>query len=141
MGAEKAKRKSKSAPSEGVARKKKKKTKLPGQPKKPMSAYFLWLNEEGRELIKKENPDAGVTDINKAAGEKWREMGESTKKKYEEMHKELKEKYKEWFECKHRNPSKQAKKEAGGSMQRVGEPTEVSGKGFQDSESGFAAGS
>ena len=46
--AEKAKRKSKSAPSEGVARKKKKKTKLPGQPKKPMTAYFLWLNEEGR---------------------------------------------------------------------------------------------
>ena len=32
--------------------KKKKKTKLPGQPKKPMSAYFMWLNEEGRESIK-----------------------------------------------------------------------------------------
>ena len=103
-----------------------------------MSGYFLWLNEEGRELIKKEQPDAGVTDIAKAAGEKWREMGESTKKKYEEMHKELKEKYKEWFECKQ---AKKDKKEAGGSMQRVGEPTGVSGKAFQDSESGFAAGS
>ena len=30
----------------------KKKTKLPGQPKRPMSAYFLWLNSEGRDKIK-----------------------------------------------------------------------------------------
>ena len=30
----------------------KKKTKLPGQPKRPMSAYFLWLNSEGRGKIK-----------------------------------------------------------------------------------------
>ena len=30
----------------------KKKTKLTGQPKRPMSAYFLWLNSEGRDKIK-----------------------------------------------------------------------------------------
>lgn len=30
----------------------KKKTKLPGEPKRPMSAYFLWLNEEGRDQLK-----------------------------------------------------------------------------------------
>ena len=45
--AEKKQRKSKSAPSEKSG-KTKKKTKLAGQPKKPMSAYFLWMNEEGR---------------------------------------------------------------------------------------------
>ena len=45
--AQKAARKKSSAPSSRQS-KPKKKTKLPGQPKKPMSAYFLWLNEEGR---------------------------------------------------------------------------------------------
>merc|ERR1719186_1728927 len=121
--AEKIRRKKSSAPSQRTS-KPKKKTKLPGQPKKPMSGYFLWLNEEGRELIKKEQPDAGVTDIAKAAGEKWREMGDSTKKKYEEMHKELKEKYeeeyKEWFESGGEEAIKQAKKdkkEAGGAAE------------------------
>lgn len=159
--AEKIRRKKSSAPSQRTS-KPKKKTKLPGQPKKPMSGYFLWLNEEGRELIKKEQPDAGVTDIAKAAGEKWREMGESTKKKYEEMHKELKEKYeeeyKEWFESGGEEAIKQAKKdkkEAGGSggspkkkksKKPAGEPTGGSGKGFQskefieDSESGAGSG-
>jgi structure-specific recognition protein 1 len=33
-------------------KKSKKLTKLPGQPKRPMSAYFQWLNGEGREQIK-----------------------------------------------------------------------------------------
>ena len=35
-----------------TTKRKKKKTKLPGQPKKPMSAYFMWLNSEGRERVK-----------------------------------------------------------------------------------------
>ena len=64
-------------------------------PKKPMTAYFLWLNEEGREEIKKDNPGIGVTDVAKAAEEKWKEIDEETKKKYEEKNKELMEKYEE----------------------------------------------
>ena len=48
----KAEKKKTSKPSGERTSKKKKKTKLPGQPKKPMSAYFMWLNEEGREKIK-----------------------------------------------------------------------------------------
>ena len=50
---QKAARKKTSAPrkekGQGTA---KKKTKLPGQPKRPISAYFLWLNSEGRDNIK-----------------------------------------------------------------------------------------
>merc|ERR1712142_1104523 len=88
--AAKAARKKSSAPSNRQSKPKKK--TLPGQPKKPMSAYFLWLNEEGRELIKKENPGASVTEVAKTAGTKWGAIDESTKKKYEEMHKDLKEK-------------------------------------------------
>merc|ERR1712241_1463867 len=68
--AAKAKRKKSSAPSERSS-KPKKKSKLPGQPKKPMTAYFLWMNEEGREEIKKKHPDWGITEVSKAAGEKW----------------------------------------------------------------------
>jgi len=67
-----------------------------------MTAYFLWMQEEGREEIKKENPDIGITEVAKAGGEKWRNLDEDTKKKYEEKHKELKDKYdeeyKEWYE-------------------------------------------
>jgi len=159
--AKKAERKKSSAPTERRS-KPKKKTKLPGQPKKPMSGYFLWLNEEGREMIKKENPGAGVTDIAKGAGEKWREMDEGTKKQYEEKHKDLKEKYeeeyKEWFEGGGEEAIKQAKKdkkEAGGSggspkkkksKKPVGESSGGSGKGFmskefiEDSESGGGGG-
>merc|ERR1719318_120872 len=137
--AAKAARKKSSAPSERRS-KPKKKTKLPGQPKKPMSAYFLWLNEEGRELIKKENPGAGV---------KWGVMDEGTKKKYEGMHKDLKEKYeeeyKEWFEDGGEEALKQAKKdkkEAGGSgspkkkksKKPAGVPTGGSGTNFQSKE-------
>ena len=50
---QKAARKKTSAPrkekGQGTA---KKKTKLPGQPKRLISAYFLWLNSEGRDKIK-----------------------------------------------------------------------------------------
>merc|ERR1712034_207202 len=146
--AAKAARKKSSAPSERRS-KPKKKTKLPGQPKKPMSAYFLWLNEEGRELIKKENPGASVTEVAKTAGTKWGAIDESTKKKYEEMHKDLKEKYeeeyKEWFESGGEEALKQAKKdkkEAGGSgspkkkksKKPAGVPTGGSGANFQSKE-------
>merc|ERR1711872_943156 len=32
--------------------------KIEGQPKRPMSAYFLWMNEEGREAAKKKHSQA-----------------------------------------------------------------------------------
>merc|ERR1712012_444564 len=69
--------------------------KFPGQPKKPMTAYFMWMNEEGREETKKENPDMGITEVAKACGEKWKNIDEDVKRKYEDRHKEMKEKYDE----------------------------------------------
>jgi len=97
----------------GALQKKKKKTKLPGQPKKPMCAYFIWLNEEGREMIKKECPEASVTDIAKKAAQRWRDMNDGEKKKFEEVNKELKEKYDEeykaWFATGGEETIKQAK--------------------------------
>merc|ERR1712130_894749 len=61
----------------------KKKTKLPGQPKRPMSAYFLWLNSEGRDKIKEENPGFGVTEVSKKAGEMWAKIDSDTKERFE----------------------------------------------------------
>lgn len=43
------------------------------KPKRPLSAYMLWLNEQ-RESIKKENPGIKVTEIAKKGGELWRAM-------------------------------------------------------------------
>ncbi|ELT88434.1 hypothetical protein CAPTEDRAFT_172235 [Capitella teleta] len=73
---EKKEKKKRTVP-EGKKRKKKVKGD-PNKPKRPQSAYFLWLNEM-REEIKAENPDAGVTDIAKLAGQRWKEVTDKTR--------------------------------------------------------------
>lgn len=136
-------------------KKAKKLTKLPGQPKRPMSAYFLWLNGEGREQIKDENPGLGVTDVSKKAGEMWAKIKSDTKEKYEGKAKDAKVKYekdyKEWFEDGGEEAIKQAKKDkkagVGGSGSRgSGSPKKKkssgpsatsgggAGKGFKSAE-------
>ena len=115
--AKKAERKASSAPRKvrESSGRKKVKTKLPGQPKRPMSGYFLWLNQEGREQIKEENPGIVVTEVSKKAGEMWAKIDAPTKEKYEKKSKEAKEKYeeeyKEWFEGGGEALMKQAKKD------------------------------
>lgn len=48
------------------------------KPKKPMSAFLLWLNDS-RASIKSENPNLKVTEVAKIGGAMWREMGDKTK--------------------------------------------------------------
>merc|ERR1712013_222692 len=67
--------------------------KIEGQPKRPMSAYFLWMNEEGREAAKKALPGAVVAEISKHCGVAWKNIDEGDKKKYEKKQAELKKKY------------------------------------------------
>lgn len=55
-----------------------KKQKDKGGPKRPMSAYMLWLNAS-RERIKSENPGISITEISKKAGEMWRQIGKEDK--------------------------------------------------------------
>lgn len=55
-----------------------KKQKDTGGPKRPMSAYMLWLNSS-RERIKSENPGISITEISKKAGEMWRQLGKDDK--------------------------------------------------------------
>ena len=66
------------------------------RPKRPLSAYMLWLNS-ARDGIKKENPDFKVTEIAKKGGELWRGMKDKTEwegkaaKMKEEYEKAMKE--------------------------------------------------
>lgn len=66
----------------------------PNAPKRPLSAFFAWLGEN-REKLKAENPDAGVSEIGKLAGEKWRDMAADEKEPYETAYKKKKEEYEE----------------------------------------------
>ncbi|ESP04179.1 hypothetical protein LOTGIDRAFT_207546 [Lottia gigantea] len=95
------KKKSKSAKTVsegGRKRKEKKKSKREkGQPKRPQSSYFLWLNEH-REQIKEENPGISITDISRKAGEMWKKVDDKTKwdKLAEEAKKDYVKAMEEW---------------------------------------------
>lgn len=71
---------------------KEKKQKDSGGPKRPMSAYMLWLNSS-RERIKSENPGISITEISKKAGEMWRQLGKDDKEEWETKAGEAKRQY------------------------------------------------
>ncbi|KAK8577349.1 hypothetical protein V6N13_027628 [Hibiscus sabdariffa] len=65
------------------AKKEKKANKDPNKPKRPPSAFFVFL-EEFRTTFKKENPNVkAVSAVGKAAGEKWKSMSDEDKAPYE----------------------------------------------------------
>ncbi|TNN77658.1 FACT complex subunit SSRP1 [Liparis tanakae] len=61
-------------------------------PKRPMSAYMLWLNAS-RERIKSENPGISITEISKKAGEMWRQLGKDDKEEWDTKAVEAKRQY------------------------------------------------
>ncbi|CAB1428516.1 unnamed protein product [Pleuronectes platessa] len=69
-----------------------KKQKDPGAPKRPMSAYMIWLNAS-RERIKSENPGISITEISKKAGEMWRQIEKEDKEEWEAKAGEAKKQY------------------------------------------------
>ncbi|XP_036430266.1 FACT complex subunit SSRP1 isoform X1 [Colossoma macropomum] len=73
-------------------RKKEKKMKDSSAPKRPMSAYMLWLNSS-RERIKAENPGISVTEISKKAGEMWKQLSKDKKEEWEGKAEEAKKEY------------------------------------------------
>nr|XP_040030473.1 FACT complex subunit SSRP1a isoform X1 [Gasterosteus aculeatus aculeatus]XP_040030474.1 FACT complex subunit SSRP1a isoform X1 [Gasterosteus aculeatus aculeatus] len=81
-----------------------KKQKDKGGPKRPMSAYMLWLNSS-RERIKSENPGISITEISKKAGEMWRQLGKDDKEEWDIKAAEAKRQY---------DKAKQEYKESGG---------------------------
>ncbi|XP_028833803.1 FACT complex subunit SSRP1 isoform X2 [Denticeps clupeoides] len=73
-------------------RRKKEKSKNSSAPKRPMSAYMLWLNSS-REHIKAENPGISVTEISKKAGEMWKHLGKDKKEEWESKAEQAKKDY------------------------------------------------
>ncbi|XP_068111683.1 FACT complex subunit SSRP1 [Hyperolius riggenbachi] len=73
-------------------KKKEKKGKDPAAPKRPMSAYMLWLNAS-REKIKGDNPGISITDLSKKAGEIWKGMTKDKKEEWDRKAEEAKRDY------------------------------------------------
>merc|ERR1712012_1329196 len=68
-----------------------KKAKDPNAPKRPMGAYFLFMNDH-RDATKAENPGMKIGEIAKILGQKWanlekEEQAKEAKAKYEEAKK------------------------------------------------------
>lgn len=61
-----------------------------GKPKRPQSAFFLWMNEN-RDQIKKDFPSLSLTEVSKKAGELWKEL--ENKDKWNEMAIKAKSRY------------------------------------------------
>ncbi|XP_074364916.1 high mobility group B protein 1 [Apium graveolens] len=67
----------------GSKAKKGKLAKDPNKPKRPPSAFFVFL-EEFRKTFKKENPNVkAVSAVGKAGGEKWKSLSATEKAPYE----------------------------------------------------------
>merc|ERR1712158_349614 len=62
--------------------KKQRKKKDPNAPKRPMSAYFLFMNATGP-TVRKENPDASIGEVAKILGKMWGEIEPADKAKYD----------------------------------------------------------
>lgn len=64
--------------------KKRKRTKDPNAPKRALSAFFWFCNDE-RPKVRAEQPDSSVGDIAKELGKRWGVQTPEQKKKYEQL--------------------------------------------------------
>merc|ERR1712025_345882 len=70
------------------AGKDKKKEKDENKPKRPLTAYFIWMSEN-RPKIVEELGTKDVKEVTKAAGEKWNKINAEDKKEFEDRAKVL----------------------------------------------------
>lgn len=66
--------------------------KDPNAPKKPLSAYFLFSQEE-RLKVKAENPDYSITEVAKELGKRWATLDPNIKNSYEQRYQESRRVY------------------------------------------------
>merc|ERR1719300_884185 len=62
-------------------------------PKRPMSAYFIWMNEVGRPAYTKAHPGADLGAVGKALGEQWEGMSDADKQPFQDKAEKAKAKY------------------------------------------------
>ncbi|XP_022992985.1 high mobility group B protein 7-like [Cucurbita maxima] len=95
--------KKRSAPSEPKAKKSRtekrgKKDKDPNAPKRPPTAFFVFM-DDFRKSYKEAHPDSkGVKEVAKEGGEKWKSMTDEEKKPYQDKAAELKAEYEKALE-------------------------------------------
>lgn len=63
---------------------KRRQKKDPNAPKRPLTAFF-WFSNDERANIKGKNPEYGIGEIAKELGRMWKEVGPDVKRKYEKM--------------------------------------------------------
>lgn len=80
--------------------------KDPNAPKKPLSAYFLFSQEE-RLKVKNENPDFSITEVAKELGKRWATLDPAIKQSYEMRYQESRKLYD--AEMSHYKPQKKKK--------------------------------
>jgi len=97
----------------------KKATKDPNAPKRPLSAFFLFSQDE-RPEIKKKSPSMSVGDISKEIGNKWKKVSDDTKKRYEQKAAVEKQKYEQRLA--------EYKKSGGGGSAKGGSSSSKGGK-------------
>jgi len=68
--------------------------KDPNAPKRPLSAYFIFMGEKRAE-VKAANPDYKIGDIAKEMGKMWQALDEKAKGPYEKKAEAAKKKYAE----------------------------------------------
>lgn len=78
------------------------------KPKRPMSSYFLFMNER-RGPFREKNPDHTMCQITKALTEVWKKLTDDEKKKYDDQHAVAKKKYDEEMIEQGGKPSKSTK--------------------------------
>merc|ERR1712027_188186 len=66
--------------------------KDPNAPKKPLSAYFLFSQEE-RLKVKAENPDYSITEVAKELGKRWATLSPDIKTVYEQRYQDARRVY------------------------------------------------
>ncbi|XP_055998902.1 FACT complex subunit Ssrp1-like [Ostrea edulis] len=85
-------------------KRKSKSKKDPNAPKKPLSAYVLWLNANRKEMMK-ENPEKSITSLVRRAGELWKQLEDKTE--WNEKAAEAKKAYEKAMEEYRSNAAKQ----------------------------------
>ncbi|ERN10245.1 high mobility group B protein 7 isoform X1 [Amborella trichopoda] len=93
-----------------------KKERDPNMPKRPPTAFFVFM-DEFRKTFKEENPEEAksVSKVAKEGGEKWKSLSDEEKKPYLEKAAELKAEYEKAME-KFNDSSKEANEEEEGSV-------------------------
>jgi len=78
------------------AGKRARKAKDPNKPKRPASAYWLWLNDQRATImaeVEKKHGKKVVSEVSKIGGERWKTVADKVKKEYEKKTEELRKKY------------------------------------------------